>query len=65
MYTVFTRNWWKSNSAWPGGREPGAGRKYTLYRNLRTEEEARRICKQYNATHKPGKLSHKAEYDEQ
>ena len=65
MYHVFTRTWWRRNPAWPGGREPGAGRKYTLARNIQTEEEARRICKAYNDTHEPGFLSRKAEYQSQ
>lgn len=65
MYHVFTRTWWRRNPAWPGGREPGAGRKTTLRRNVETEAEARAICKAYNDTHAPGFLSRKAEYQEQ
>jgi len=63
-FRVFTRTWWRRNSAWPGGREPGAGRKHTLARRVETEEEARAICKRYNDTHDPGFLSRKAEYEE-
>ena len=63
MYKVFTRTWWRRNPSWPGGREPGAGRKYTIVKNVQTEEEARQICKQYNDTHDPGFLSRKAEYE--
>lgn len=65
MFHCFTRTWWKANREWPGGREPGSGRKHTLARNVKTEEEAREICKQYNKTHDPGFLSRKAEYEEQ
>lgn len=65
MYHVFTRTWWKRNPSYPNGREPGAGRKTTLARNVQTEEEARAICKRYNDTHAPGPLSRKAEYQEQ
>jgi hypothetical protein len=65
MYHVFTRTWWRHNPAYPNGREPGAGRKTTLRRNVATEAEARAICQQYNATHNPGPLSRKAEYQEQ
>jgi hypothetical protein len=65
MYYVFTRTWWKRNPDWPGGREPGAGRKTTLARNVPTETEARAICKRYNDSHDPGFLSRKAEYQEQ
>jgi hypothetical protein len=63
-YTVFTRTWWKHNSAWPNGLEPGVGKKTRIARNV-SETEARQICQQYNATHKPGKLSRKAEYEQQ
>lgn len=63
MYRVFTRTWWIRNPGWPGGREPGAGRKHTLARRVETEEEARAICQRYNDTHDPGFLSRKAEYE--
>jgi len=65
MYYCFVRNWWKKNDKWPGGLEPDAGaRKTTIAKNIPTEEEARAICKRYNDSHKPGKLSRKAEYSE-
>lgn len=61
-YKVFVRNWWKNNPAWPGGLEPHpTARKTTLRRGL-TEEEALQFCKEYAQTHKPGRLSRKAEY---
>lgn len=63
-YTVFTRTWWISNPAWPGGREPGAGRKHTLRRNL-SYAEARQMCQDWNSTHNPGRLSRKAEFTQQ
>ena len=65
MYRVFTRTWWKQNPSWPGGREPGAGRKTTIARNVQTVDEARAICTRYNEAHDPGFLSRKAEYEEQ
>jgi hypothetical protein len=65
MYRVFTRTWWRENPEWPEGLEPCPGRQTTIVRNVKSEEEARRICRQYNATHKPGRLSRKAEYMEQ
>jgi hypothetical protein len=65
MYYCFTRNWWTRNPNYPGGKEPRPGRKYTHYRNIRTEEEAQRLCKEWNETHDPGPLSKKMEYDEQ
>ena len=64
-YRVFVRNWWKNNPKWPNGLEPcGSGRKTTLASSVATEAEARSICEQYNSTHKPGRLSRKAEYME-
>ena len=63
-YRVFTRTWWRYNPSWPNGLEPGAGRKTTINKRVSTEEEARNICKVWNANHKPGKLSRKAEYEE-
>lgn len=64
MFKVFVRNWWKPNASWPNGREPdGTGRKYTLA-TVATEAEAQAIAQSYNRTHKPGKLSRKAEYTE-
>ena len=60
-YTVFTRTWWKNNPSWPNGLEPSAGRRTTIAK-ADSEEEARNICQRYNASHKPGRLSRKAEY---
>jgi hypothetical protein len=65
MFYCFTRTWWRRNPSWPGGREPGAGKKHTLARNVKTEAEAQAICRRYNDSHDPGFLSRKAEYDEQ
>jgi len=62
-YKVFTRTWWKHNSdgTWPNNLEPCPGRKTSLgYAS--TEAEARQMCKEYNDSHKPGRLSRKAEY---
>ena len=64
-YRVFVRNWWRRNAKWPGGREPYAGgRRKVIARRVGTEAEARRIAKGYNASHDPGFLSRKAEYEE-
>ncbi len=65
MYRVFVRTWWKRNPAWPNGREPGTGRRRIIARNVTTEDEARAIAKRYNASHNPGFLSRKAEFEEQ
>lgn len=65
MFNVFVRNWWKENPSWPNGLEPEPRAKKTyLFRGLETEEEARIHAKAYNATHKPGRLSRKAEFEE-
>ena len=63
MYRVFTRTWWKHNAEWPNGLEPCPGRKTVIHRRVETEDEARKLCQEYNRTHKPGKLSRKAEYE--
>jgi hypothetical protein len=47
---------------WPGGLEPGAGAKHTLGFAY-SEDEARGIAQRWNACHKPGRLSRKAEYE--
>jgi hypothetical protein len=64
MFTVFTRTFWKPNASWPGGREPSLGRKYTIEKGIQTAEEARDICRVWNANHNPGQMSRKAEYTE-
>ena len=63
-YRVFARTWWRRNPAWPGGREPGAGRKTVLHRHVESIEEARALCRQWNADHAPGFLSRKAEFEQ-
>lgn len=62
-FTVFKRTWWKNNPSWPKGLEPHAGRKTIIQRNVKTEQDAREICRQWNAGHNPGRLSLKAEYE--
>ena len=68
-YRVFVRNWWR----WEQDRfdrlagtrhlvpDPGA-RKTTLATHC-TEEEALELCEAYAKTHRPGRLSRKAEYE--
>lgn len=63
MYQVYVSNWWKENPGWPNGLEPDGTDKHTLKR-VSTEAEAQAICTEYNATHEPGRLSRKAEYQE-
>jgi len=62
MYRVFVRNWWKRNKDWPGGLEPNPTARKTTIAKVKTEAEARDICRVYNANHDPGPLSRKAEY---
>jgi len=63
MFTIFTRTWWKENSDWPNGLEPHAGKRRKIA-TVFSEREAQRICREWNATHKPGRLSRKAEFME-
>jgi hypothetical protein len=74
-YRVFVRNWWrweysKFGEQWRTGGigltrrlvpDPGA-RKTTIATRC-TENETRAICMAHAATHKPGPLSRKAEYE--
>ena len=62
-YRVFHRTWWRKNPTWPDGREPGVGPSHFIC-YARGEDEARRICREWNASHDPGHLSDKAEYEE-
>jgi hypothetical protein len=64
MYRCFTRTWWTNNPAWPNGLEPCPGTKHTIAARVETEEEAQAICKEYNDTHEPGRLSRMAEYED-
>jgi len=62
-YNVFRRDWWTANPKWPGGREPGAGPKTYMAEDV-SYSIARQMCKEYNDSHDPGPLSHKAEFEE-
>lgn len=68
-YRVFVRNWWRDvvthvaysrNDLHTLVPDPGA-RQTTIARGC-TEVEALGICQEYARTHKPGRLSRKAEY---
>lgn len=64
-FRVFVRNWWKENPAWPGGLEPDpCAERETLAEGL-TESEAREMCAEYRRENDPGRLSRKAEYEEE
>jgi hypothetical protein len=60
LYTVFSRNWWQDNPAWPGGLEPHPGVRHIIATGC-TYSEARRRREAYRATHEPGRYSRKAE----
>lgn len=60
MYTVFIRSWYRKEGK---NYVPNPGARRTILRdNIRTQEEARKICEEYNSTHNPGPTSRKAEY---
>lgn len=61
-FRVFTRTWWTENPSWPNGLEPEPGEK-KYFATASTEEEARAIAREYNATHDPGRYSEKAEFE--
>lgn len=61
-YKIFVRNWWKINPNWPDRREPDPRARKKTIAYASSEEEARKICREYNDSHNPGKLSRKAEY---
>lgn len=60
-YNVFVRNWWRTEN---GQRVPDPTARKTYLRKHVTFTDARELCQQYNSTHKPGKLSRKAEFEE-
>jgi len=64
MFECKVRTWWIENPEWPNGLEPGAQPWKSVRTRARfsTEEEARAWCAEYNAAHKAGRLSRKAEY---
>jgi hypothetical protein len=65
-FDVFVRNWWRmepSRFGGPATKVPDPGARKTYIARRVTEEEARQICQRYAATHKPGRLSRKAEYE--
>ena len=63
-FQVFQRTWWKENADWPNGLEPEAGKRRRIGKPFATIDEARAECREWNATHKPGRYSRKAEIEE-
>lgn len=64
-YACFTRVWWKHNPSWPNGREPYAGAPKRYLARGMTYEEAREFCQEWNASHDPGPMSRKCEFEEE
>jgi len=63
-YRVFVRNWWRWTHNDTGRRlvPDSDARKTTLGRGM-TDAEALAMCREYAASHKPGPLSRRAEYE--
>jgi hypothetical protein len=66
MYTVYVKNWYRVKEGTSGRFAdelvPHPRARKTTIANVATEEEAQDIAREYNKTHKPGRLSRKAEY---
>ena len=62
VWKVFTRTWWRDNPEWPNGLEPCMGPKRKIG-TAHSIEDARRMCREYNAANPPGRLSRKAEFE--
>lgn len=70
-YKVFVRNLWRIDpnhkrksprEQWPNGLIPAPDARKTTIRRGLTYEQALDFCRVYNANHKPGRLSRKAEF---
>lgn len=62
LFKVFHRTWW-SHDEDTNGLKPDLGRRHSLG-EVETEQEARKMCQEYNSTHSPGRLVDRAEYEE-
>lgn len=62
-FKIFTRTWWKENASFPNGLEPDVGTAH-IVGYAATEREARQMCAEWNATHKPGRYGRRAEFTE-
>lgn len=58
-YDVFHRTWWLDAAR----RQPGAGTRHYIARHV-TYDDARELCREWNASHDPGPRSDKAEFEE-
>mgnify|MGYP003123771928 FL=1 len=50
-YSIFHREWWKENPAWPNGLEPCIGEPSKIG-EADTKAEAREMCRKWNAERK-------------
>ena len=66
MYRVFVRNWYRWEKDYYGMKKkvPDPSARKTTLMKVKTENDARLACKNYNDSHNPGPLSRKAEYTE-
>ena len=64
MYTVFIRNWYKYERDNQGHIiiVPNYHARKEILTRVSNEDQARDICRVYNANHNPGVLSRRAEY---
>ena len=62
-FLVFIKNWWRKDGN--GNLVPNSGGRRTIHETGLTYDEARRCCKEYNRTHKPGQLDRKAEFTQE
>lgn len=60
-YRVFRRAWWRKDAQ--GRIVPNPGARKTTLAHVRTEEEARQYCREYNEENPPDWRSIKAEYE--
>jgi hypothetical protein len=63
-FRAYYRTLWRKNPARRGGYEPKLGRKISIQTGIKTEQEARDLCRHWNATHEEGPLCQRAEYEE-
>ena len=63
-FRCFSRVWWQENPSWPDGLEPYPTAPKRALCVKDTSAEAREFCQEGNKTHKPGRYSRKAEFEE-
>lgn len=61
-YEIFKRTSWKKNPNYPGGKEPGFGRK-THIQYVFGIDKAREVCQQYNTSNEAAKNKFGLKYE--